>query len=704
LLFLSFSDVGYDGLLPAELGFINNVLNKYFQEYFPRAIQLSAYLRGAEYNERFIYTTHPWLVSLYMDCPENLVLAGIQLACPNATQKSAFVKAVQLGDITWHAGPMNMQFEMMDPSLTRFGLHLAVDLDRQFNITRKYRTLSQRDVPATTQSMIPLLKEFDIEAISVGVNAVTSPPAVPPVFQWEFQNKSVIGIWHPGGYPDDPGQIPLIPGGLSRKNCATFPGVKHALCFAFRTDNSGPPLTPQEVLAYYEVARSQFPGAVVQASTFEDFVSTLYPIKSQLPLVTKEFGDTWIQGTSSDPRKVAEFRAFMRARTKCLSEDSACNLNDTCVYNSSRFILKLAEHTWGLSSVFDKIHWTNDQFYSNMQNKSFGFLNGSLSWKEQRNFTYLALSALGNHTLASTVKEELNMINAEKPSLHDYTLVDDQTSVLSCDNGFQFQFSNGGYLNKLVDPIYKKSWASAENPVGKLVYQSLNQSDFDYFSANYPYGRRFELGIGKPNMSKNSLAKSLDWETNLVALYRKNGACSFIAHVEMSNPESMTYYGAPLIVYIKYDAEKSQSTDVAIEVQWFNKAPTRLPEAIYVVFQPMALLPDQKWTMDKLGCIVDPLNVVQNGSQRHHAINDGVYYKTDKGAGLSIQSVDCALVNILTPENGPSVIPLPLTPIKSVSGVAFNLLNNVWDVNYIFWYPFEVRDTDQKFRFNIKIE
>ena len=48
-----------------------------------------------------------------------------------------------------------------------------------------------------------------------------------------------------GGYPDDPGQIPFIPGGLSRGDCATFPGLKHVLCFAFRTDNSGPPLTPQ---------------------------------------------------------------------------------------------------------------------------------------------------------------------------------------------------------------------------------------------------------------------------------------------------------------------------------------------------------------------------------------------------------------------------------------------------------------------------
>jgi hypothetical protein len=64
---MNISDVGYDGLWPEELGFINNVLNKYFVEYFPRAIRLSEQLRILGYYEKFIYTTHPWLVSLYLN-------------------------------------------------------------------------------------------------------------------------------------------------------------------------------------------------------------------------------------------------------------------------------------------------------------------------------------------------------------------------------------------------------------------------------------------------------------------------------------------------------------------------------------------------------------------------------------------------------------------------------------------------------------
>ena len=53
-------------------------------------------------------------------------------------------------------------------------------------------------IAAMTQGIIPILQEEGVAAISVGVNTVTAPPAVPPIFTWKFQNSSVIGIWHPG--------------------------------------------------------------------------------------------------------------------------------------------------------------------------------------------------------------------------------------------------------------------------------------------------------------------------------------------------------------------------------------------------------------------------------------------------------------------------------------------------------------------------
>jgi len=67
----------------ADVGYANytiNIINEYFTEYFPRAIDIARGLRSGGYVETFIYTTHAWLVSLYLDCPSNLILAdGIRL-------------------------------------------------------------------------------------------------------------------------------------------------------------------------------------------------------------------------------------------------------------------------------------------------------------------------------------------------------------------------------------------------------------------------------------------------------------------------------------------------------------------------------------------------------------------------------------------------------------------------------------------------
>jgi hypothetical protein len=101
ILFSHFKDVGYDGISPVT-GYINNILNIYFHEYFPRAIEVAQTLRALQSPERFIYTTHPWLVGMYVQCPPNLVLAGVKLVCPSANDVASFTSAVQRGDIVWH--------------------------------------------------------------------------------------------------------------------------------------------------------------------------------------------------------------------------------------------------------------------------------------------------------------------------------------------------------------------------------------------------------------------------------------------------------------------------------------------------------------------------------------------------------------------------------------------------------------------------
>ena len=93
-----------------------------------------------------------------------------------------------------------------------------------------------------TRSALPTFVDFNVKAISVGVNPMTAPPAVPNPCVWKFnETVDVIMTYHKGGYPNNPGPDPKHPGGISRRDCTIVEGLEDVLCFAFRTDNSGPP-------------------------------------------------------------------------------------------------------------------------------------------------------------------------------------------------------------------------------------------------------------------------------------------------------------------------------------------------------------------------------------------------------------------------------------------------------------------------------
>ena len=59
------------------------------------------------------------------------------------------------------------------------------------------------------------------------------------------RKNAVNGNCFSGGYPNNAGPNPSKPGGLSRDDCLVIGNFTDALCFAFRTDNSGPPESVQ---------------------------------------------------------------------------------------------------------------------------------------------------------------------------------------------------------------------------------------------------------------------------------------------------------------------------------------------------------------------------------------------------------------------------------------------------------------------------
>lgn len=105
---------------------------------------------------QMIYTTHPFLVSLYLNCT---ILDGIH--CPDEHNRKEFIDAVNRGDIAWHAFPFNAEPELADDTLFDFGIQMAHDLNIQFNMN-KTTVMSQRDVPGLTRGVIPILQNSNI--------------------------------------------------------------------------------------------------------------------------------------------------------------------------------------------------------------------------------------------------------------------------------------------------------------------------------------------------------------------------------------------------------------------------------------------------------------------------------------------------------------------------------------------------------------
>ena len=229
VIFMNHLDVGYDGI--PETGFIANVVNTYFQQYFPRAVNIAIDMSILNHNDSFIYTSHPWLIRLYLECPPNLILSGIKVQCPSQEDVIKFKQAILSGHIVWHAGPMNMQVELMNNAVLQAGIQISKQLDQQFQ--HQTTVVSQRDVPGLTACSIPFLIQNGIKGITVGVNPGSAPPAVPPIFQWNFNNKGIIALWHPGGYPLNPGDSVNNAGGLSLQSIVIPPGSTDALAFAF---------------------------------------------------------------------------------------------------------------------------------------------------------------------------------------------------------------------------------------------------------------------------------------------------------------------------------------------------------------------------------------------------------------------------------------------------------------------------------------
>ena len=646
-----------------DVGFVDTqaaIIRKYFDQYFPQAIQTAQELRQAG-KERYVWTTGSWLVFEYLEqaSPEN---------------RKRMEQALEQGDIAWHALPFTWQTELLDRSAIAGAIGFSKSLDKRFGRTTTGAKMT--DVPGHSRGLIGPLAENNVTFLDIGVNAASTPPDVPDAFVWQdASGASVIMMYHRRNY-----------GGVVR-----FPASDLAIAVEVRDDNSGPH-TVEEIHKIYADLKQQFPNASIRASNLTEIANAVEPYKRGLPVLNREIGDTWIYGVSSDPVKLARYREVLRMRREWIEQNRFKAGDDVDLALLGRFALA-AEHTWGTDTKtwLDFDHYAPDALAQMLDQPKYRVVTGS--WVEKRNDIDQGVAALPA-ALRTEAKERLAKLKPIVPETAGLKAHDASTPVDASHFTIGLDPATGSIV-QLHSKAGNRDWASTEHPLAAFSYQTLSKGDYDRFLASYITVHTVwaPKDFGKPNIEKFG-ASSRTWTTKLLSCWsgEDKNAHRMVARLQIENG------GAPVPAVTAWPEElyldlllpKSEPV-VHINFSWFRKRANRLPEAMWLTFNPEAPA-IRNWTLSKVEQPVSPLDVVRGGNRHMHALSSGLSY-WDAHGKLTIETLDAPLVSL--GEKSPIYFSNSQPDLSK--GIHFSLFNNGWGTNYIQWFG-----EDMRFRFTIK--
>ncbi len=640
--------------------FAANVTDAYLNSFIPRAIAVAKELRETGAEERFLWTTGSWLIYEYLERSKG-------------PARKAMEEAIVAGDIAWHALPFTTHTELMGGSLLRFGLSLSQELDERFG--RKTIAAKMTDVPGHTRAMVPYLAEAGVQMLHIGVNPASRSPKVPPVFRWQHNDGSEVVVVYNVNY-----------GGTN-----LVEGMDEALTFGHTGDNQG----PQNVWSVVETflrLRREFPQTQVIASTLDAFARRLVQFRDKLPIVTEDLGDTWIHGAGTDPIKVARFRQLCRLREELMGRCTGFARNKH-FKTFSRLLMMIPEHTWGLDI---KSH-LND--YRSYDAKSFAaarklpnFKKVQASWAEQRQYLADAVAEL-----KGSVAQEAKLALAElKPALPKKTGFKKISDLAAIETP---RFTLGidpatGAINHLVHKAAGRTWADAQHPLATFGYEVFSQNEYDAWLKNYciNMGWPWHAIWATPDFSKPGVDKAIKearkFAPTLRGAWRHADKLGETILIELAcEKDASALYGCPRKIVVKYHMP-AEAAQVRVELQWFDKPACRIAEALWMSFNPIAA-DAPAWMMDKLGWPISPLEVIDDGNKKLHALGRGVTYGGHEGQ-MAIETLDAPLVAV----GDSGLLNFNNSPPDLSKGWHFNLFNNVWGSNFPMWF-----EEDAKFRF-----
>ena len=644
-----------------DVGFTNTqtaVARLYFNQYFPQAIRTASELRHAGHH-RYVWTTGSWLLYEYLEqaVPED---------------RKGMEQAIATGDIAWHALPFSWQTELLDPTMIAGSLALSDSLDRRFGT--KTTGAKMADVPGHTRGLVAPLVAHGIQFLDIGVNGASRPAEVPLLFVWKNHEGASIVVMYHHGYG----------------STVRVPGSDLAIAIIVRDDNSGPHTTAEVANIYSGLSR-QFPNAEILPTSLTEIANAVAPHRDHLPVVTQEIGDTWIYGIASDPRKVARYREVARLRREWLDQGRLQLGDDTDMAFLRRMLLE-AEHTWGTDTKrwLDYEHYKPRDLAAMLPTEKYKLVE--FSWEEKRQDLFEAVETLPGPLREQAQAAIRNLDVAEpaaKGNLHPAGQeIETAHFIVGLDPA-------SGAIVRLRNKAWGREWASEDHPLALFAYQTLSRQDYGQFFANYIISTAdwVPKDFGKPNLEKFG-ARSQTWQPSISSLRALENSQEhrLLAQLEMGDAEALRSGRAsfPKKMYLELVLPRSEAV-IRVNFYWFGKPATRLPEALWLTFRPLA--PSTAgWTMDKSGEEVSPFDVVGSGNRQMHAVGTGIRYR-EPGHLFAIEPLDSPLIAL----GDRSPLSFSRSQPDLSGGIHCSLFNNAWGTNYLQWFG-----EDMQFRFVVR--
>jgi len=414
--------------------------------------------------------------------------------------------------------------------------------------------------------------------------------------------------------------------------------------------------------------------------------------RGSLPVLTNAIVDTLIHGVASDPLKLARYREVARLRQDWLAQEKIAIRNPTDIALLRHLLLEV-EHTWGTDTKtwLDFDHYIPSDLAAMIDTKNYKVVQ--FSWQEKRQDLFAGID-----TLPSPLREQaltaVRNLEAVPPRLV-HPSPDPVGSEIETSNFIVGIDAKSGAIHRLQNRKSKREWASGEHPLALFSYQTLSQQDYSRFFASYVVSDEdwAKKDFGKPNIERFG-AESREWRSSVTELQMEEDQQGhrLLARLEVNDPEALRSGRAsfPQKMYLEMLLPKAEPV-IRLNFSWFQKPATRLPEALWLSFNPMASDP-AGWMLEKSDQPVFPSDVVVSGNRHMHALSKGFGYKDESGA-FFVETLDAPLVILGTKS------PLCFSnrqPDLS-TGVHCNLFNNAWGTNYIMW-----SGEDMHFRFRLR--